>query len=147
VTPIQRNSTSVGHDPLGGLEVAGSKVTGSEVTGLEVTMRSLCRLEVARLKSPGQSKVTGLEVVIRSADYRSRSQRAPGQSEVTGSAVTIRSLCRLEVARLKVTGSVRGHRVGGHDPLALSVRGRAVKGHWVSQRSQGRRSRSARSAG
>jgi len=28
-TPMQRNSTGVGHDPLGGLEVAGSKVTGS----------------------------------------------------------------------------------------------------------------------
>ena len=105
VTPMQRNSTSVGHDPLGGLEVAGSKVTGSEVTGSEVTMRSLCRLEVARLKVAGSVK----------------GHRVGGRDP----------FCGLQVAESKGTGSVRGHRVGGHDPLALPVRGRAVKDHRV----------------
>jgi len=125
VTPMQRNSTSVGHDPLGGLEVAGSKVTGSEVTGLEVTIHDPLALPVRGRavkghRVGGRDPFCGLQVA---------------ESKITGSVrghrvgVHIRSLCRLEVARLKVTGSVRGHRVGGHDPLALPVRGRAVKGH------------------
>jgi len=110
VTPMQRNSTSVGHDPLGGLEVAGQRSPGQRSQGWRSrsTIRSLCRLEVARLKVAGSVK----------------GHRDGGRDP----------FCGLQVAESKGTGSVRGHRVGCHDPLALSVRGRAVKGHRVGGR-------------